>query len=617
MPRHAPTSARWSALLFFCLVLTGCSLWPRAQGTAPTTPANVPQAFVLHIQAPDALRPLLEQHLDLQRFRHLPDLRADELERLRNAAAANAHELLATQGYFTPNVQVLLTAAPPGSPAAQRISVQVEPGPRTQVAQVDITLQGASAQEADTGRLQQRLQSQWALPTGQPFTQDAWDNAKHQGLRALQTRRYPAARIAHSRADIDTQQNEARLAVQYDSGPLYRFGALQVHGSERYGSNTVRRIARLPQGSTYDETALLDAQQRLADSGYFDAVFLSLAPNAEDPLAAPILAQVREAPLQKWVLGVGVSTDSGLRLSVDHTHNQLPWLGWRSLSKMAWDRNTQSLATDWTGLPHDNGWRWFTGALLQRDVTGSTMVRSSRLRAGRAKSSDHIDRSLALQYDSADSEGTGTPPSSAALGLHYTWTGRYFNQPTNPTRGWGLAWELGLGHTLRPERDPYVRMLLRWLHYQPLGRVDTATGPGPRARIAWRAEGGAVLARDGTPVPVSQLFVTGGDTTVRGYGYHSIGAHTTAGQTTGGRYLAVGSVEWQQPLVLDGAPSDWESAWFLDAGAVADQPGDLHARVGVGAGLRWRSPVGPVQADLAYGVQERKLRLHLRLGFRF
>ena len=69
--------------------------------------------------------------------------------------------------------------------------------------------------------------------------------------------------------------------------------------------------------------------------------------------------------------------------------------------------------------------------------------------------------------------------------------------------------------------------------------------------------------------------------------------------------------------MLDGAPSDWESALFLDAGAVADQPGDLHARVGVGAGLRWRSPVGPVQADLAYGVQERKLRLHLRLGFRF
>jgi translocation and assembly module TamA len=55
----------------------------------------------------------------------------------------------------------------------------------------------------------------------------------------------------------------------------------------------------------------------------------------------------------------------------------------------------------------------------------------------------------------------------------------------------------------------------------------------------------------------------------------------------------------------------------VDAGAVADRVGDLDPRVGVGAGVRWRSPVGPLQADLAYGVQSRQLRLHLRLGFSF
>ena len=617
MPRHAPTPARWSALLFFCLVLTGCSLWPRANDAGPDDDPGTPLAFEVHIQAPDALRPLLEQHLDLQRFRHLPDLRADELERLRDAAAANARELLATQGYFSPEVQLHMAAAALGSQAAQRITVQVEPGPRTQVTQVDIRLQGPSAHEPTAERLQRRLQSQWTLPTGLPFTQDGWDSAKQHGLRLLQTQRYPAARIAHSQADITPAQQQARLAVEYDSGPPYRFGALQVQGSARYGSDAVRRIARLPTGGDYSESALLDAQQRLTDSGYFDAAFLALQSDAADPQAAPVVAQVREAALQKLVLGVGASTDSGLRLSVDHTHNRLPWLGWRALSKVSMDRNTQSINSDWTALPDDNGWHWFTQAQVQRDATGSTMVHSSRLRGGRGKISKRIDRFLALQFDSADSQGAGAPPSSAALSLHYGWTGRYFNQHTNPTRGWGLAWALGLGHTLRPERDPYVRALARWLHYQPLERVGTAAQPGRRARIAWRAEAGAVLARDSAPVPASQLFVTGGDTTVRGYGYHSIGARTSAGQTVGGRYLAVASAEWQRPLVLDGAPSDWESAWFIDAGAVADRVGDLHARVGVGAGLRWHSPVGPVQADLAYGVQERKLRLHLRLGFSF
>jgi translocation and assembly module TamA len=50
---------------------------------------------------------------------------------------------------------------------------------------------------------------------------------------------------------------------------------------------------------------------------------------------------------------------------------------------------------------------------------------------------------------------------------------------------------------------------------------------------------------------------------------------------------------------------------------VADKPGELKPKVGVGVGARWRSPVGPVQADLAYGVDSKKFRLHLRLGFTF
>ena len=50
----------------------------------------------------------------------------------------------------------------------------------------------------------------------------------------------------------------------------------------------------------------------------------------------------------------------------------------------------------------------------------------------------------------------------------------------------------------------------------------------------------------------------------------------------------------------------WRTNWVTSA-----------PRVGLGAGVRWRSPVGPVQADLAYGVKTQEVRLHLRLGFSF
>ena len=89
------------------------------------------------------------------------------------------------------------------------------------------------------------------------------------------------------------------------------------------------------------------------------------------------------------------------------------------------------------------------------------------------------------------------------------------------------------------------------------------------------------------------------------------------GTVSAGRYMASGSLEWQRPIVYNGRTTEWESAVFADAGAVANTIGSLETKVGVGAGVRWRSPVGPVQIDLAYGLATHKMRLHLSVGFSF
>ena len=91
----------------------------------------------------------------------------------------------------------------------------------------------------------------------------------------------------------------------------------------------------------------------------------------------------------------------------------------------------------------------------------------------------------------------------------------------------------------------------------------------------------------------------------------------TLGSVVAGRYLGVASVEWQRPFVYNGRLTDWESTVFVDAGAVADKVRDLEAKVGVGVGARWRSPIGPIQMDVAYGIDVKEFRLHLRLGFTF
>jgi translocation and assembly module TamA len=606
-------------------LLQGCGLLQHKDeapaGGAPVQGAvrqDQRDAFTVEVRAPETVREYLTRNLEIQRYRQVDDLGASEVSRLMAAAEGNARELLATLGYFTPTLTLELKETPASSRARREVLITVAPGEQTRVREVQIDFSGAIANDAAAQSQRNDVRSGWTLPPGRPFDQQAWDNAKAAGLRGITAKRFPTGHVRSSRAEIDADRRSARLGVAYESGPAYRFGPLQLRGGERYDPEGARRIARLPTGADYDQQKLLDAQQRLAGSGYYDSVFLTLDTDNGDPQSAPVIAQVREAPLHKFVLGVGFTTDGGPRVSIDHINNRLPVIGWRAVSRLSVDSETKSLGTDWSSIPDDRGWRWIASGLAKRETSGSYEVDSGRLRGGRSQAGDHIDRSYYLQYDSAKNRGINAPPSASAVSLNWTWTGRYFDDTAAPQRGQGLAVEFGAGYTLTGERAPFLRSYARWLGVVPLGTVQADDGTqARRSRLQLRAEGAAVLAKDSAQIPATLLFLTGGDTTVRGYSYRQIGTVRSDGQIVAGRYLAVGSIEWQRPFVWQGKMTDWESAVFVDAGAVADKPGELKTKVGFGVGARWRSPVGPVQADLAYGVATRKFRLHLRLGFTF
>jgi translocation and assembly module TamA len=533
------------------------------------------------------------------------------------AAEANARELLGTMGYFSPTLTLELNETPESTKAPREIVITASPGESTKVSNVQISYGGPIANDATAEAQRDSIRTNWALRAGQPFTQQAWDDAKTTALRSLTAKRFPTGSIEISRAEVDADRSEARLSVTYQSGPAYKFGPLLLHGIQRYDPDGARRIARLPSGTDYDQQKLLDAQQRLASSGYYDSVFLTLDTESGNPLAAPVIAQLREAPLQKVVMGVGFTTDNGPRLSIDHIHNQIPLLGWRSVSRLSVDNDIKSLGTEWKAIPDDRGWQWFSGAELKSEQSGSYVVDSGRLRGGRSKSGDHIDRSYFLQYDYAQNRGINAPPSASAVTANWGWTGRYFDDNASPSRGFGLALEVAAGYTLTGEQTPFTRTYARWLGVLPLGSADDKEARARRSRLQLRVEAGAVSAKDSAQIPSTLMFLTGGDTTVRGYSYKQIGTVRADGQTVAGRYLGVASVEWQRPFVYNGKLTEWESVVFADAGAVADKPGELKPKVGVGVGARWRSPVGPVQADLAYGVDSKKFRLHFRLGFTF
>ncbi|PIQ51516.1 MAG: outer membrane protein assembly factor [Comamonadaceae bacterium CG12_big_fil_rev_8_21_14_0_65_59_15] len=620
MRRHA-----WLA----ALVLAGAASQVNAQVSGAVTPlsgtpnsavATTRDAFTLEVQAPDDIRLLLTQHLDLQRYRTLTDLSNDEIDRLMQQAQQDARQLIGTLGYFAPDIRIERQPTP-DTTTAPVIHITVVPGEPTRVADVQIAFTGALAHDPDAVALRAQLQSGWSLRSGDRFTQNAWDAAKQGLLRRLTTQHYATGRISTALADIDPATQQAHLSLTLDSGPAYRLGALDISGLQRYDPTLVWQLARLSPGAPYNQADLVAAQQRLADSGYFDSVFVSLDTTG-DANAAPVHIKLREAKLQKVVVGVGASTDSGPRLSIEHTHHKVPGIDWRAVSKLQLERDNSAIGSELTSPPNADNWRWVASGLLQNQRLGSVDVSSVQLRGGRKQTQQRIDRNIYLQYDraeSADSDRT-EPQIAQSITVNYVFTVRYYDHLPFPASGWGWGAEMGGGATLGSQPQTYSRLLTRWQGFWSpararavaAGNAENLAGAG---RLAMRASAGAIIAADGIALPSTQLFLAGGDNSVRGYALRSLGVTLADGSVAAGRYLASASAEWQQPLRLNGRLSAWEGTVFVDAGAVANQTQELTPKVGVGA--RWNSPVGPLQVDLAYGVDVQRFRLHMNLGFTF
>ena len=412
------------------------------------------------------LREFLLRHMELQRFRALPDLDASELARLVDKAPDNIGELLGTLGHFNPQVEVLGLAQDSAFPLGT-LRLKVDPGPLTRVESVLIAFRGEIANRPEAAEQRAAIQNAFSLKAGDRFTQADWASAKTAALRELTARRYPAGRIDGSLADVDPTNHTVRLALELDSGLPVKIGAVRVEGTERYeGSDAEHlvRLAGLVPGSDYDLVNLQEAQRRI-ETGYYDSVFVYVDPGT-DAQIAPVVVQVRESKLKKLVLGIGASTDSGARLSIEHIHNRVPGIGWRAANKLLIERDDQLITTDWTRPVDEQGWGWFVGGQLARQIDGFDTTTSQRLRVGQSQTNPLLDRSFYLQFDRAVSKNSqdatlGSDGAESSLSANYAWTRRRFDDLLQPNdgHGWAGSWARDNAHAHPPSVLSHPRAL--------------------------------------------------------------------------------------------------------------------------------------------------------------
>ena len=551
------------------------------------------------LQAPEAVRELLSRHLPLAEAPPSPTPDAAARAALERRLRKEAGELLATEGYFSPQLSFSENGGQDGA-----LVLRVEPGPQAVIGSVHLELRGA----LDDGRRQQLIDG-WALPGGARFRQSAWDDAKQGLLRELLTVDYAGARLLSSRAEVEVDDARVNLHLVYDAGPSYRYGELRLSGLTRYPSSLVERFAeKLRPGAPVRLDDLLSVQTALPNSGYFSSVSVELAladapADGQSVATVPVHIGLRERAPFRVALGAGVSSNTGARVEANF-HN-------RDFVNRAWELNTgvrleqlrQSAYAD-VFLPPDRAQRRNSFGVLvdQSDIQGLGVERVA-FAAVRVEQRGSIEQRLGLSWqdERQTPEGAQTT-TNRALTATTGWLWRHAEDPLDPAEGIVAQLQFGASSKALLSDQNFLRSYFRYSQGVALGQRDS---------VLLRGEVGATLAPSRDGIPQDDLFRAGGSNSVRGYAYQSLGVQQGSA-TLGGRYLLTLSAEYTHWI-----DAQWGVATFVDAGNAADDRDVLDLALGYGLGARWKSPAGPLAVDLAWGQRDQQLRVHFSLAVPF
>lgn len=595
--------------LLLVAVLSGCATKPPPQAPAPPAPdipADAPAVYSLDIRIDGdsrdnaALRTLLSQNLDLARYRASEAaLSRVELARLAAAAPAQAESLLETEGYFNAQAEVARDPAD-----ATRLALSVKPGPLTRVDQLDIEFTEGMADE-DAKTLREVLRAAWPLKKGAAFTQQQWASGKSDLLLRARNGGYPLARWGETSARVDPESQMADIHLVLASGNRAKLGALRIDGLKRQDRDTIERLAGFDKGDGYTEQKLAEFQERLAKTQLFDAVRVQLLPESPDADGSfPVQITVTESALQQATVAVGYHSNTGQSISVEHLHRRPFDLPVRLRSKLQLSRALRGGELELSSHPQPDLHRNLASLQFEQDRTGDTIATNLGVRLGRLYESTRDERLSYVELLRARETEGSQVNTNLALSLNQQWIRRRLDSTLLPTDGHQALALVGFGYAKGGGTDnsgPFGRMQFKLGVYKPFGGWFGSA----------RAEVAQVVAKEQVGVPEKLLFLAGGDESVRGYAYRSLGPQKN-GLTVGGRVLATGSLELAHPI-MPSFPALW-GAVFVDAGNAASRWSDYRAVVGYGAGVRWRSPVGPLRVDLARAQETGKWRLHFSVG---
>jgi translocation and assembly module TamA len=531
-------------------------------------------------------------YLSVEQEKSRGQLTRSRLDLLHKRAPEEIRQALRPFGYFEPTIESSLQK----ELLAYTVLYQVDPGPRVVVEAVDFQVIGEGAREPS-------LTADFPLAKGQGLDLERYEKAKQSRLSSALELGYLDAHYTEHEVRVDRQSRSARIRLYLDSGIRFLFGEIRMQ-QEILDPEFLARYLSFGAGDPYSNEKLLALQSTLIDSEYFKQVEVNVRRDQVVERRIPVEIQLSPNRKNRYRIGLGYSTDTGPRMTLDWKRRRFGRKGHHMRSVLRLSRPESSLSSEYI-IPLERPTVDYLsfGATIENYNTDANEGSRVLLSASHSIAQQRgWRRTLSLNYLFEDFIVGSQDDYARLLVPGVTWArikgdSRLFNYK---------------GKRLQLHLEGAADDLLSSTSYLQLYTTDKFIhGLSDDWRVLARLELGATRASDVQELPPSKRFYAGGDNSIRGFSFEELGPRDESGKLIGGRYLAVGSLELERRL-----SGRWSAAVFVDGGNAYDPDYRAAGAYGAGLGIRWRSPVGPVRFNLARGsyLDEHDWRVHLVLG---
>jgi translocation and assembly module TamA len=447
---------------------------------------------------------------------------------------------------------------------------------------------------------------------------------------ALQQRGYAFAKVDPPVAQEDREAAVLDLNFHVVVGPRAKIGEIRIVGLQRVHEKVVRARLLVHRGEQYDSAAIERARRDLLKLTVFAAVSVQVGTTVDSAGAVPITFDVRERLRHAVSVNAAYSSDLGGSSGLSWTDRDV-FGNAEQLTVAASLINLGGSAT--TGLGYDTSVKLSLPDFGHRDqslniAVGAVQQYLQAYDQTAVTSSVTLNRKLSTLWTASVGvsgaheriiqEGTTHYYTLAGLPLSVSYDSTDLASPLDdPRHGMRDSLSVTPTHALGSPNATFIISQIKLASYFDLHDLGLAN-PG-RSVLAARALAGLAQGAGEFSLPPDQRFYGGGSGTIRGYRYQAVGPQFADGNPIGGTAIIAGSMEFRQRF-----GANYGAAFFVDGGQVSASLKPLPSvlRIGVGAGIRYYTPIGPIRLDIAvptqrYSADDDRFEVYIGLGQAF